>query len=66
MNGVGSPRAASTMRWLPITARVRGTSIPAARNAVSWSTLLTSSSIVRRPLTVRRPCASSQLMSARV
>ncbi|WP_316296596.1 hypothetical protein, partial [Clavibacter michiganensis] len=32
---VGGPRAASTMRWLPITARVRGTSIPAALNAVS-------------------------------
>ena len=60
MNGAGIRRAAAASPSRPATAIVAGTSNPAAASAVSWSTLLTSSSSTRRPLTTTRPCASSQ------
>lgn len=44
----------------PTAATIRGVSMPAALKAVSWSTLLISSSSTRRPFTVLRPWASSQ------
>ena len=59
-------RAASTRPAEPTTATVRGTSIPAARSAVSCATLLTSSSSTERPLTVRRPAASTHERTERV
>src|SRR6266700_2029520 len=66
MNGAGSFLAAAASSPVPATATVRGTSNPAAQSATSWSTLLISSSSTRRPLTTRRPCASSQLSTPRV
>jgi len=65
MNGTGSFLAAAARSAVPATTSVRGTSKPAARSAVSWAALLTSSSSARRPLTTRRPCDSSQPSTAR-
>jgi hypothetical protein len=66
MNGAGIFRAAAASPSRPATAIVAGTSNPAAASAVSWSTLLISSSSTRRPLTTTRPCASNQHSTPRV
>src|ERR1700739_819062 len=60
MKGTGNFLAAAASSARPATATVRGTSKPAARSAASCSTLLISRSSTRRPLTTRRPLASSQ------
>ncbi len=65
MNGTGSFLAAADSSAVPATASVCGTSNPAARSAVIWSALLTSSSSTRRPFTTRRPWDSSQHSTAR-